>query len=46
MIVNGAADAFPDNGVPGRPTLRKLDADTLEELGLPKRTRGRDKKGG
>lgn len=46
MIVKGAVDAFPDKEVPGRPTLRELDADTRVELGLPQRTRGRDKKGG
>lgn len=45
MIVKGAVDAFPDKEVPGRPTLRELDADARVELGLPQRTRGRDKKG-
>jgi len=44
-IIKGAAAAFPENEVPGRPTLRKLDAAVRFELKLPKRERGRDKKG-
>lgn len=46
QIVKGAASAFPDNVVPGRPTIRKLDADVRVQLELPARTRGRNKKGG
>jgi len=44
-IAKEAADAFPDHDVPGRPTLREIDASVRHELGLPERTRGRRKKG-
>lgn len=44
-IFKGAAGAFPQHDVPGRPTIRKLDADVRLELDLRERTRGRNKKG-
>ena len=44
-IVKGAADAFPNHDVPGRPALREIDASVRQELDLPERTRGRGKKG-
>lgn len=44
-IVKEAAAAFPLNEVPGRPTLRDLDADVREKMELPPRSPGRGKKG-
>lgn len=44
-IIKEVAGAFPHNEVPGRPTLRKLDADVRTKLKLPARVPGRNKKG-
>jgi hypothetical protein len=44
-ITKEVAAAFPHNEVPGRPTLRKLDADVRTKLKLPARVPGRNKKG-
>lgn len=45
QIVKGAAIAFPENEVPGRPTLRGVDADVRAKLEYPPRKKGRGKKG-
>ena len=40
-IAKGAASAFPDFQVPGRPTIRQIDAEVRAELGLPPREPGK-----
>jgi hypothetical protein len=44
-IFKGAAKAFPDHEVPGRPEVRKVDGEVRQELELPARKPGRGKKG-